>query len=90
MLPDRSNTRINNANYVNFCYLIFNIEITCFDYRTEWQYLVDRFTVNNRYLGRMVNYVTSHFTTNIRLEEVIYLILLNRLTMVFFMMLLYT
>jgi len=37
--------------------------------RTEWQYLVDRFTVNNRYLGRMVNYVTSQFTTNLRLEE---------------------
>ena len=38
--------------------------------RTEWQYLVDRFTLNNRYLGRMVNTVASRFTTELRLNEV--------------------
>ncbi|XP_046631093.1 glutamyl aminopeptidase-like [Daphnia pulicaria] len=37
--------------------------------RNEWQYLVDRFTTNNRYLGRMVGTVTSKFTTQIRLDE---------------------
>ena len=38
--------------------------------RNEWQYLVDRFTTNNRYLGRMVGTVTAKFTTQIRLDEV--------------------
>ncbi|XP_057378962.1 glutamyl aminopeptidase-like [Daphnia carinata] len=37
--------------------------------RNEWQYLVDRFTTNNRYLGRMVGTVTSKFTQQIRLDE---------------------
>ncbi|KAI9551578.1 hypothetical protein GHT06_021911 [Daphnia sinensis] len=37
--------------------------------RNEWEYLVDRFTTNNRYLGRMVGTVTSKFTQQIRLDE---------------------
>lgn len=37
---------------------------------TEWECLVARFTLNNRYLGNMVNSVSSRFTTQLRLKEV--------------------
>lgn len=39
-------------------------------YRNEWEYLVGRFSTNNRNLGRMVGTVTSQFTSQIRLDEV--------------------
>ncbi|XP_069668648.1 aminopeptidase A-like isoform X2 [Periplaneta americana] len=37
--------------------------------RDEWQYLVDRFTLNDRYLGRMVPVVTSSFSSELKLKE---------------------
>lgn len=35
----------------------------------EWQYLVERFSLNNRYLGRLPKTVSSHFSTKYQLEE---------------------
>ncbi|XP_065212642.1 glutamyl aminopeptidase-like isoform X2 [Planococcus citri] len=37
--------------------------------RNEWEYLVDRYTINDRYLGNMVAAVTSHFATETRLQQ---------------------
>ncbi|XP_047485886.1 glutamyl aminopeptidase-like [Penaeus chinensis] len=37
--------------------------------KENWGYLVDRFSLNNRYLGRMVKYVTTRFTTERELED---------------------
>jgi len=37
--------------------------------RSEWDYLVNRFTLNNRSLGTMVGNVCSHFTSQLRLNE---------------------
>lgn len=38
--------------------------------RNNWQKLVDRFTLNERYLGRLIPSITGGFTTNIKLDEV--------------------
>lgn len=40
--------------------------------RENWTYLVDRFTLNDRYLGRMVKSITSKFATEERKNEVIW------------------
>nr|XP_018898450.1 PREDICTED: glutamyl aminopeptidase-like isoform X3 [Bemisia tabaci] len=37
--------------------------------RSEWQYLVDRFTLNDRAFGRLIPNVCSSFTTKERLQE---------------------
>lgn len=38
--------------------------------REEWDYLVDRFTLNDRYLGRTVKYLVDGFTTEFQLGQV--------------------
>lgn len=40
--------------------------------RENWTYLVDRFTLNDRYLGRMIKLITSRFASEERKSEVIY------------------
>jgi len=39
-------------------------------FRDEWQYLVDRFSLNDRAFGRLIPSVCSNFNTHERLEEV--------------------
>ena len=38
-------------------------------FRNEWEYLVERFTLNDRYLGKMIATVTERFATQQRLDE---------------------
>ncbi|CAB3372172.1 Hypothetical predicted protein [Cloeon dipterum] len=37
--------------------------------RDQWQYLVDRFTLNSRSLGRLIPRITQNFNTQTRLDE---------------------
>lgn len=37
--------------------------------RSEWPYLVSRFSLNDRYLGRMPQIVTADFSTEFHLNE---------------------
>ncbi|XP_063244276.1 glutamyl aminopeptidase-like isoform X1 [Bacillus rossius redtenbacheri] len=37
--------------------------------RSEWQYLVERFTLNDRYLGRMIPQVCGGFASQFKLQE---------------------
>ena len=37
--------------------------------RDEWSYLVERFSLNDRYLGRMPKYIGSTFASQFRLNE---------------------
>lgn len=37
--------------------------------RNQWDYLVERFTLNNRLMGRMISYITENFATPLRLQE---------------------
>jgi len=37
--------------------------------RGEWQYLVGRFTLNDRYLGRLIPIITETFTSELKLKE---------------------
>ena len=37
--------------------------------RSEWSYLVDRFTLNDRYLGRQPKTVSSNFATDFQLRQ---------------------
>ncbi|XP_030767468.1 glutamyl aminopeptidase-like isoform X2 [Sitophilus oryzae] len=37
--------------------------------RNNWEYLVDRFTLNDRYLGQLIRTITSSFSTAERLAE---------------------
>ncbi|XP_066993050.2 glutamyl aminopeptidase isoform X2 [Anabrus simplex] len=37
--------------------------------RSEWEYLVERFTLNNRYLGRLIPAITKSFATEFKLKE---------------------
>lgn len=37
--------------------------------RSNWEYLVDRFTLNDRYLGSMIPSITSSFSTTEKLKE---------------------
>lgn len=39
--------------------------------RNEWEYLVERFTLNDRYLGGLIPSITSKFATQERLDEMI-------------------
>lgn len=39
--------------------------------RSEWEYLVDRFTLNDRYLGRMIPTITKSFNSQLKKEEMI-------------------
>jgi len=39
-------------------------------YRQNWDYLVNRFTLNDRYLGRVIKSITNGFTTKFQLKEV--------------------
>lgn len=46
-------------------------ESLVWDYvRGNWQKLVDRFGLNERYLGRMIPSITSRFNTELKLQEV--------------------
>ena len=38
--------------------------------RSNWESLVDRFTLNNRYLGRLPGQVVSGFVTRFKRDEV--------------------
>ena len=37
--------------------------------RNEWEYLVERFTLNDRYLGSLIPTITKKFATEMRLQE---------------------
>ncbi|PSN55624.1 hypothetical protein C0J52_04058 [Blattella germanica] len=37
--------------------------------RNEWQYLVDRFTLNDRYLGRIIPSITKSFASELKIRE---------------------
>lgn len=37
--------------------------------RNEWPYLVDRFSLNDRYLGRMPKYLSYTFSSQLRMDE---------------------
>ena len=37
--------------------------------RNEWDYLVERFTLNDRYLGSLIPTITKKFATEMRLQE---------------------
>ena len=37
--------------------------------REEWPNLVNRFSLNDRYLGRLPSYIASGFNTKLELEE---------------------
>ena len=37
--------------------------------REEWPYLVDRFSLNDRYLGRIPKTIAAGFSTKLELEE---------------------
>ena len=37
--------------------------------REEWPYLVERFSLNDRYLGRIPKTIASGFSTKLELEE---------------------
>ena len=37
--------------------------------REDWPYLVDRFSLNDRYLGRMPKTIATGFSTKLELEE---------------------
>ena len=39
--------------------------------RENWQNLVDKFGLNERYLGRMIPSITSKFSTKTRLDEML-------------------
>lgn len=50
-----------------------NGESIVWDYvRTNWLTLVDRFGINERYLGRMIPAISRRFASDIKLEEVIH------------------
>ncbi|XP_049950895.1 glutamyl aminopeptidase-like isoform X1 [Schistocerca serialis cubense] len=38
-------------------------------YRNEWEYLVERFTLNNRYLGQLIRTITKYFSSQEKLDE---------------------
>ncbi|XP_064214193.1 aminopeptidase A isoform X3 [Tribolium castaneum] len=37
--------------------------------RENWPYLVERFTLNDRYLGRLIPAITNRFSTNLKVDE---------------------
>jgi len=39
--------------------------------RDEWPYLVERFSLNDRYLGRMPKYISYTFSSQLRLDELL-------------------
>lgn len=39
-------------------------------FRQNWEYLVDRFTLNDRYLGSMISTISKTFSTETKLVEV--------------------
>jgi hypothetical protein len=48
-------------------------------FRENWSYLVDRFTLNDRYLGRLIPSITGRFSTDLKVDEVQLIILLTNL-----------
>jgi len=38
--------------------------------KSHWEEIVKRFTINDRYLGRMINRIISHFNTKFQLKDV--------------------
>lgn len=38
--------------------------------KSKWEQLVDRFTINDRYFGRMINRIISNFNTKFQLKDV--------------------
>ncbi len=39
--------------------------------RDEWEYLVQRFTLNDRYLGQLIPSITDRFATEERYQEMV-------------------
>ncbi|WP_411016281.1 ERAP1-like C-terminal domain-containing protein, partial [Salmonella sp. s51884] len=37
--------------------------------RKNWDYLVERFEISNRYLGRLVPSITDFYSTDLKLQE---------------------
>lgn len=52
------------------CNLLLNLTCNIFYGRDEWQYLVNRFSLNDRSLGKLIPAVCSSFNTQRRLDEV--------------------
>ena len=58
---------VNSDPVVDIHWLLISTFFMC---RGEWQYLVDRFTLNDRYLGRLIPVITETFTSELKLKEV--------------------
>lgn len=39
--------------------------------RKNWEFLVNRYTLNDRYLGRLIPSITSSFETDLKLKEML-------------------
>lgn len=50
--------------------MVFEYNFNIWHVRDEWQYLVDRFSLNDRSFGRLIPSVCSEFNTQKHLEEV--------------------
>ena len=69
----RNETIIREQDYFSMLsYISYNRvgEPIVWDFvRNEWEYLVDRFTLNDRYLGSLIPTITKKFATEMRLQE---------------------
>ncbi|XP_068632902.1 aminopeptidase A-like isoform X2 [Battus philenor] len=64
---------IRSQDYLNVVYFISTnpsgTALVWDDLRTRWPQLVDRFSLNSRYLGNLVPAITSSFDTSFKLQE---------------------
>ena len=69
----KNETLVRGQDYLSaLTYLSYNsvaVPILWNFIREEWPYLTERFTLSNRYLGRMPKIVSSTFSTQLQLEE---------------------
>ena len=69
----RNETIIREQDYFSMLsYISYNRvgEPIVWDFvRNEWDYLVERFTLNDRYLGSLIPTITKKFVTEMRLQE---------------------
>ena len=69
----RNETIIREQDYFSMLsYISYNLvgEPIVWDFvRNEWEYLVERFTLNDRYLGSLIPTITKKFATEMRLLE---------------------
>ena len=69
----RNETIIREQDYFSMLsYISYNRvgEPIVWDFvRNEWEYLVERFTLNDRYLGSLIPTITKKFATEMRLLE---------------------